>query len=225
MDGNPLNPPDQSIVQKLASISVGPGMTPSTQASDTIKSALQTGIIEGDQLISIQQANFGSVVNGWSINTAAGNYASDYLLRAATTKVGIGANTAQEATYPLTFVDSAGRPLTGNNNYTIHFDPGQFPPANAFWSISMYNNQSFFIQNPIDRVNIGQYTEGLKNNTDGSLDIYIQNANPGPDRESNWLPSPAVQDSSNFKVVMRIYLPAETLLNGTWSPPPVMTAE
>ena len=80
-----------------------------------------------------------------------------------------------------------GKPLTGANNYIIHFKPGQTPPVNAFWSITMYNNKSLFVDNPINRYSIGKYTEGLKNNTDGSLDIYIQHANPGADKESNWL--------------------------------------
>ena len=66
---------------------------------------------------------------------------------------------------------------------------------------------------------------GLKNNTDGSVDIYIQNTNPGPDRESNWLPSPSPQESSNFNMVLRTYLPGESLLNGTWSPPPIIPSE
>lgn len=86
----------------------------------------------------------------------------------------------------------------------------------------MYDNLSLFVHNPINRYNIGQYTEGLKNNTDGSLDIYIQHDNPGSDRESNRLRAPSVQDSSNFKVVERNYLPSESILNGTWSPPPII---
>jgi hypothetical protein len=58
---------------------------------------------------------------------------------------------------------------------------------NAFWSITMYNGKSLFVDNAINRYSIGTYTEGLKNNTDGSLDIYIQHASPGKDIGSNWL--------------------------------------
>ena len=114
----------------------------------------------------------------------------------AATVVGVGVNTGQEALYPVTFIDSTGKLLTGVSNYTLHFEPGQTPPVDAFWSLTIYNNKSLFVANPIDRYLVGQYTEGLKNNTDGSLDIYIQNANPGADRESNWLPAPSAQDSS-----------------------------
>ena len=225
MVGNPLNPPDPTLVKKLASIGIGPGMTPSTQANDTIKSALQTGITEGEKLIYAKVANFGANVNGWTINAATGLFGTDYLFRAATVVVGVGANTGQEAIYPVTFVDSEGKPITGDKNYTVHFEPGQLPPVKSFWSLTVYNNQSLFVDNPIDRYLVGQYTEGLRNNTDGSLDIYIQNASPGPDRESNWLPAPSLQDSSAIKLVLRMYLPDDSILNGTWSPPPVIRSE
>lgn len=216
MIGNPLNPPEPALVKKLASIGIGPGKTPSTEANDTIKQALQTGIQEGEKLISAQLANVGEVINGWRV-VSTGLYGTDYIFRAAVTKLGFGANIAQEALYPPAFTDSQGRPLNGSNNYIIHFDPGQTPPVDAFWSITMYNNMSYFIDNPINRYNIGKYTEGLKNNTDGSLDIYIQNASPGADKESNWLPAP----EEPFKLIMRMYLPQPQILNGTWQYPTI----
>jgi hypothetical protein len=106
-------------------------------------------------------------VNGWLVNAAVGVFGTDYLFRAATTQFGLGANIAQEALYPATFTDSEGKPLSGANNYVIHFAPGQTPLVKAFWSITMYNNKSLFADNPINRYNVGQYT-GLKNNTDGN---------------------------------------------------------
>ena len=222
MIGNPLNPPDPALVTKLASIGIGPGKTPSTEANDTIKAALQTGITEGQKMIDARVANIGNKVNGWLTVSEAGVFGTDYLLRAAVTQIALGSHIAQEALYPVTFTDIEGKPLTGANNYTIHFNAGQTPPVNAFWSITMYNNKSLFVDNPINRYKIGKYTEGLKNNTDGSLDIYIQHANPGADKESNWLPAPATSVSNTFSIVMRTYLPGEQVLNGTWTPPPVM---
>jgi hypothetical protein len=130
-----------------------------------------------------------------------GVYGSDYLLRAATTQYGFGANIAQEALYPATFTDSEGNPLNGSNNYTIHFNPGQTPPVDGFWSITMYNNMGLFVNNSINRYSVGTYTQGLKNNTDGSLDIHIQNASPGTENESNWLPAP----QGSFNLILRTY--------------------
>jgi hypothetical protein len=215
MVGNPLNPPDPVLVTKLASVGVGPGKAPSTEANDTIKAALQTGITEGQKLIDARVAKFGTIVNGWLSNAQPGVYGTDYLFRAAVTQFGLGAHIGQEAFYPSTFTDSQGAPLSGNNSYLIHFEPGQTPPTDGFWSVSMYNDKNLFIDNPINRYSIGHYTEGLKNNTDGSLDIYIQNASPGADKESNWLPAP----DGSFNMVMRLYLPQPQALNGTWQLP------
>lgn len=139
------------------------------------------------------------------------------------TTLGLGANIGQEAIYPPAFTDIEGKQLTGSNKYTIHFNPGQLSPIDAFWSISMYNNSSYFVNNPINRYNIGQYTEGLKNITDSSLDIYLQHDSAGPDKESNWLPTPA--PNNDFKVTLRLYLPQEAILNGTWIPPTISRTE
>ena len=217
MVDNPLNPPDPGLVTKLASIGIGPGKKPSVEANTAIKAALQTGITEGQKMIDAEVANVGTNVNGWRYAIPTGDYGTDYLFRAAVTQLGLGANIAQEALYPVMFTDSEGKPLTGTNNYTIHFNPGQTPPVKAFWSVTMYNSKYLFVDNPINRYSIGTYTEGLKNNTDGSLDIYIQHTSPGKDRESNWLPS----DKNSFHLILRMYLPAEEVLNGTWTPPPV----
>ena len=133
---------------------------------------------------------------------------------------GLGGNIAQEAYYPLAFTDSQGKSFSGNRSYQIHFNPGQTPPVDAFWSFTMYDNKSLLVDNPINRYSIGTYTEGLKNNTDGSLDIYIQNDSPGSDKESNWLPSA----NGTFSMVLRMYLPQSQALNGTWQLPLVQNA-
>jgi hypothetical protein len=136
MIGNPLNPSDPVLVTKLASIGIGPGKVLSTEANGTIKTALQTGITEGQKMIDARVANFGTVVNGWLSNAQGGLFGSDYLFRAADTQYGFGANIQQEAFYPLTFTDSQGNPLSGNSSYLIHFELGQTPPVNAIWSIT-----------------------------------------------------------------------------------------
>jgi hypothetical protein len=165
-------------------------------------------------MIDTKVTNIGTIVNGWLISADAGIYGSDYLNRAAVTQYGLGANVPQEALYPLTFTDSQGQPLSGANNYTLHFDSGNTPPVDGFWSVSMYNNKSLFVDNPLNRYSINSYSE-VKNNTDGSLDLYIQNQSPGPEKESNWLPAP----TDSFNLVLRTYLPQPQVLNGTWQPP------
>ena len=92
-------------------------------------------------------------------------------------------------------------------------------PVKAFWSVTMYNNKSYFVNNPINRYSIGGLTKGLKYNSDGSLDIYIQPQSPGQAKENNWLPSPG--GSSPFKMFLRMYWPDEQVLDGIWPYPQV----
>jgi hypothetical protein len=217
MADNPPPSSDSDVLAKFASIGIGPGLTASDTTNDTIRTALVNGITEGEKLIDAQVQNLGMKVNGWLVNLDLGNYGTDYLLRAGVAKFGLGANSPVEAVYPSTFTDDQGQNLTGTHNYVIHFDKGQTPPVNAFWSITLYNNKSYLAENPINRYSISQHSEGLKYNPDGSLDIYIQNASPGQEKESNWLPSP----SGTFNLVLREYNPKEAILNGTYQVPPV----
>ena len=122
--------------------------------------------------------------------------------------MGLCANLPQDAIYPLTYIYIDGNALNGANNYMIHFPEGQIPPVNAFWSLTMYNMEQFFVENPIDRYTIGDRSE-LVYNDDGSLDIYIQHEAPDG-KESNWLPAP----DDDFNVMMRLYWPSQVIIYG-----------
>lgn len=157
------------------------------------------------------------VVNGWSaIGGKQGSYGIDYQQRAFVAYMGLGANLAEDAMYPSTAVDSEGNALNGTNKYILHFDKGQTPPANAFWSLTMYDHDGYFIPNPINRYTIGDRSD-LKQNKDGSIDIYIQQESPGKEKESNWLPAPP----GEFNILMRVYWPKEEMTNGSWKTSPV----
>jgi hypothetical protein len=88
--------------------------------------------------------------------------------------------------------------------------------VHAFWSITAYNKDGYFIENPLNRYAIGD-RDPLKPNSDGSIDLYIQSENPGPAQEPNWLPS----GDGTFNLTIRLYSPKEAILNGAWQPPPV----
>ena len=121
-------------------------------------------------------------------------------------KAGIYANDPVEATYPLTRIDAAGEPLDGSkHNYTLTFPAGQYPPVNAFWSVTMYDGKTqLLIKNPINRYLINSpMLPNMKKNEDGSLTLYIQKDSPGADKESNWLPAP----NDVIYLVMRLYWP------------------
>jgi hypothetical protein len=155
------------------------------------------------------------VVSGWQMNTdTMGVYGNYYLKRAIVAMVGLGANQPEDAVYPLNVADSDGKPLDGGNNYILHFDKDQLPPVDAFWSVTMYDKDGFPAANEINRFAIGD-RDKLKFNTDGSLDLYIQNQNPGPDKQANWLPAP----KGPHGVTMRLYDPKISVLDGSWAPP------
>jgi hypothetical protein len=158
-------------------------------------------------------------VNGWGYTTKTGTYGTDYLMRALVTAIGLGANRPQDAIYPTSLKDAEGRAYDGANKYIVHFAPGELPPAEGFWSITMYDANYFFVANPIDRYSISA-RQNLKRNADGSVDLYVQKDSPGADKESNWLPAPA----GKFILMMRIYWPSESdpsILDGSWVIPPV----
>jgi hypothetical protein len=161
-------------------------------------------------------------INGWNFTTKTGLYGTDYLMRALITAIGLGANRPQDAVYPTSLKDAADKVYDGANKYVIHFDKSEIPPVEGFWSITMYDAQYFFVPNPINRYSISP-RQNLRSNPDGSIDIHVQNASPGPDKEANWLPAP----TGKFILMLRLYWPNEndpSILDGTWTIPPVKKA-
>jgi hypothetical protein len=158
-------------------------------------------------------------INGWGYTTKTGVYGTDYLMRALITAIGLGANRPQDAIYPTSTKDADGEAYSGANKYVMHFGKGETPPAEGFWSLTMYDASYFFVANPLNRYSISA-RQNLKANADGSIDLYIQNASPGADKESNWLPAPA----GKFILMLRMYWPDETppsIIDGSWTIPPV----
>jgi hypothetical protein len=149
-----------------------------------------------------------------------GVYGNYYLKRALVAQLGLGANLPQDAIYPLNLADESGKPLDGVGRYTIHFDKSAAPPADAFWSITLYDAEGFQVANPLDRFALSSWMP-FAYNSDGSLDLYFQNESPGKDKEANWLPAP----KGAFNLTMRIYAPKSEALTGKWNPPPVTRVE
>jgi len=159
--------------------------------------------------------------DGWVVTTEGiGVYGNNYLNGAVIAMIGLGANPAEDAIYPLCVRDSEGKPLMGEERYVIHFDADKLPPVGAFLSVTMYDNEGFTVPNAIERYAIGD-RDHLTYNADGSLDLYFQSASPGPDKESNWLPS---APSGVLGVTMRLYQPEPDALSGAWLPPPIVRA-
>jgi hypothetical protein len=224
MKTNPPAPADAPAIEKFASIGIVPGQDFDASKFDP---AFEKRLpdLAFDRIMLHFKFSDGDVqsVNGWGFTTKTGLYGTNYIQRALITAIGLGANRPQDAVYPTSLKDGGGvfsRSYNGGENYVLTFKKGQLPPVKGFWSITMYNDQYFFVENPINRYSIST-RQDLKTNADGSVDILIQHRSPGKDKESNWLPAP----NDKFYLMMRLYWPDESdpsLLNGSWVIPPVV---
>jgi len=228
----PAGPEERGIRDRLARIGVGPGKTFSFKDLPLEhKLEIGLGMKDGEEKVEKYLSGAKSI-NGWTITSLFGDrlfFSGDWLKRAAAAKGGIYGNDAVEAVYPLAKTLANGEVLDGSkHNYTLTFAAGEFPPVDAFWSVTMYDGKTqLLIENPINRYLINApMVPGMKKNADGSLTLYIQNKSPGPDKEANWLPAP---DGSIY-LVMRLYWPKATPPSilpageGTWKPPGLQQA-
>ncbi|HEY7284872.1 MAG TPA: DUF1214 domain-containing protein [Vicinamibacterales bacterium] len=159
-------------------------------------------------------------INGWITMLGCGLPGNGMLLRAAQAQVFPGPiNVPQEAMYWTTSGDGAGHALSGQHDYIMHFPPGGLPPNSAFWSLTMGDARNRFVPNPINRYSVSDHC-GLAQNDDGSVDVYIQSGAP-EGHESNWLPAPR----GHFILWLRVYVPGQAILDGTYEVPPVVRAQ
>ena len=216
-----VNPPhitDEPIIAQMKKIGIEPGKSfDMAKVDPAVRGALTGAPEEGQKLMAWKLPTLARVVNGWSMNTdTMGVYGNYYLKRAIIAQAGLGANVPEDAIYPINLVDETGKPLDGANKYSLHFDKGNTPPADAFWSVTLYDTEGFQVANSLNRFAVSSWMP-FKYNGDGSLDLYFQNESPGTDKEANWLPAP----KGPFNLTMRIYAPKSEALIGKWNPPPV----
>lgn len=156
------------------------------------------------------------IQNGWMWSGAMADPGDDFLLRAEVARGGY-VNAPEESIYPAAITDNRGEPLQGDRLYRIRFPKGQLPPVDAFWSLTAYDRTtSQLVENPLRRYNIGDRTKGLRYDRDGGLTLYLSDRKP-PQGNANWLPVP----SGSFHVVIRLYLPRPSALDGSYVLPPI----
>jgi len=211
------------LMDRFAKIGVGGGLNFHTENLSTeMKEAIAQGMKDAwNELAEFEKTSLETdkVSSGDMFGTRA-FLKNNYLYRFAAAVIGIFGNSEHEAMYPFYRTDEAGNALNAKeNNYTIYFAPDEFPPVNAFWSLTMYNlPQSLLVDNPINRylINSPMLPE-LKKDAKGGVTIYIQHKSPGKDKESNWLPAP----DGPFWMALRLYWPKEAALDGSWKQPPL----
>lgn len=217
---NPPEPADPATMARIARLGIAPGAAFSTAAfAPDVRMAIEDGIAAGQKLM--RETQRGKEANGWEVTLDMGRYGTNYPYRASWTFFGVGGNLPEDAIYPFAHKDGEGKLLNGANKYVLHFSKAEIPPVNAFWSLTMYDADSFLVPNAINRYALGDRS-GMKVGDDGSLTIYIQNESPSADRQANWLPAPK---EGEFRLAMRLYAPRREVADGTWSPPPIRRAQ
>ena len=222
MKDNPPAKEDAPMVAKLTKIGIVPGKEFDLSRLDpSVAKGLAQAPKAALEKIMAQFKDAGTMVNGWVVTTKKiGLYGTDYLQRATVTFFGLGANRPQDAIYPTSEADAAGKPYDGAHKYVMHFPKGQMPPVKGFWSLTMYDDKYFFVANPLNRYTLSSRNQ-LKTNQDGSVDLYIQHKSPGKDKEANWLPAP----KDKFVLMLWLYWPVEppqpSIIDGSWKPPAV----
>ncbi len=218
LPGNPPDAADAPVMERIAALGVAPGAEfPWASFDSEVQKAITEGVTAGQQEIHAQEAHLGDHINGWQVTLDMGRYGTRYTYRAAWTFFGVGGNLIEDACYPLAVTDGTGEKLDSAHRYALHFDRDQLPPVNAFWSLTMYDPESYLVPNALDRYALGDRS-GLRYDDDGSLTLALQSEPPDASPEANWLPTPP---QGAFKVALRLYSPKPQVASGSWQPPPL----
>ncbi|MFI6658836.1 DUF1214 domain-containing protein [Streptomyces sp. NPDC050523] len=215
---NPPHPADFPVLARIKHLGIVPGRDFDAERFDADALAeIEAGADAARQAILGSPSAFGTEANGWRTSVDnMGVYGNSYFKRAVIAAGGLGANTPEDAVHPVLAVDADSAPVVGENDYILHVDADALPPADAFWSITMYDAEGFQAANAIDRFALGD-RDPLACNADGSLDIHISHRSPGAERQTNWLPA----SLGPLGITMRLYAPRPEALDGRWAPPPV----
>lgn len=233
---NPPAPEDSKAMEKFKKIGVGPGLIPfENQGFDAItwEAIAETPAWCINNLLTKKTA---SKDTNWitNLNPKMGAYGTDYLLRARIGYNGLGANLIQDAVYYSAEIDADGDDLDGSKyDYRITFNNGT-PPNGAFWSLTMYNQDGFFIENTIGRYAVGHDATAPLQNVGDNVVIFIQDKCAIPNTDplyANWLPSAPGSSttvpapSGIFNVMIRVYYPDQCVWDKDYTPlwtPPVI---
>jgi hypothetical protein len=218
----PTVPSEIALMARFEKIGVGAGRTFDVSTlSPEMKTAIEQGMADAwADMADLRKNRIDTkeVTSGDLFGTR--DYLkNNYLFRMAGGVIGLYGNSKLEAMYPFYGVDADGQKLDGANRYTVRFAPGQLPPVNAFWSLTMYElPTSLLVANPLNRYLINSpMLPQFKRDADGGLTLLIQHESPGKNKEANWLPAP----KGPFFIAMRVYWPKDEALNGTWTAPPM----
>ena len=217
------NPPPQSEIASVLPVYRYLGIELGKQwkrenVDPLIREQMKIAAQEIGPLMNQSLAIGGGLAEGWIIPPPnLGMPGADYLARAIVAVFGLTSNTPAEAIYYSGMLDGNSQPLTGAKRYRMTLKEPmlyakRIPPG--FWSMTMYDSVTFYTApNPINRYALGS-DDNLAHNADGSITLYVQHDDPGPDKRSNWLPAP----SGPFYLILRNYAPAPEVVRALQNP-------
>ncbi|WP_192564748.1 DUF1254 domain-containing protein [Pseudomonas gozinkensis] len=219
----PTHPSEAALRKRFAEIGIEPGKPfDASKLSQEQQAALVEGMKDGQKEIDQLRTSLGGKTD--TLFGTREYLKNNYVVRATGAQMGIGANSREEAMYPIYDKDASGQPLDGSQHkYTLRFAKDQQPPVQAFWSLTMYDlPKQLLVDNALNRYLINSpMLPSLTKDADGGLTLYIQYESPGKDKEANWLPAP----NGPFMVTMRYYWPKPALLSGKWQSPLIEQAK
>lgn len=210
-----IDPSEVALRDRFSRIGIKAGKTYDTaNYTKEIRTAIEQGIQDGEMAL---KASIDKTTSSLDLFGTRGDLKNNYVTRATAAAMGLFGNTKEEAVYVGSLSDVTGKPLLGQNKYTLRFTKANMPKVNYFWSITMYSlPKRGLIDNPINRYSIGDRSKGLKYEPNGDLVIYLQSSSPGKNKEANWLPTPS---AGPYNYVVRLYGPGQQVTDGTWRQP------
>jgi hypothetical protein len=218
----PTHATEEELMKRFATLGIGSGLSFDAESlPPDVRKAVADGLADVEPAMAeiMKRVNAGKLTSGDVFGTRE-FLQNNYLFRFAGAKLGLYGNSREEAFYTGYFVDAEGKPLDASTgNYALRFEKGELPPADAFWSLTMYDGKTqFLVANPINRYLINSTTlDSFVYGDDGSLTIHLQKDSPGAEQEPNWLPAP----DGPFYAILRFYLPKPEVIAGEWLPPAV----
>lgn len=223
----------EQMLKLFATIGIGPNQNLDDQ-SDATRAGLQRAAKHGLAMLKKMTKGRGKTVNGWTypptdIGRAGQN--SDFITRAALQSLaGICANDPVEAVYINVFTDNEDATLSGQNNYTLTFQAGEFPPydrtKHGFWSVTMYNSTYNLVPGSTSYSINSYYPEYQGRDSSGGMTILIQSEQPEELPEGTyWLQSPSGTDTDDdtFFLFLRVYVPDPSVsVTQSWVPPQIV---
>ncbi len=210
---NPPRAADAPLIARLRAAGLL-SMTPERASGIAPDAAIALGVADARALLASYDPPSVPHVNGWRYTHDTGRFGSNYLYRAFIARTLLAANLPEDAVYADAGVDGHGAPLNGDRRvYGLRFAANAMPPANAFWSLTMYSPDGYLVSNPIGRYTLRD--DALLRDADGSILVTI--AHTAPNDTKNWLPAPA----GPFVVTLRMYWPRPAAIDGTYAIPPI----